>query len=162
MTLSSIVRRIRQNHALEHATLTLLGQRLGGLQAVARSDSMGFIVYGDVPTEALRAAAAEALIRLQNGEARLAVHPNCGTNLVTSAVLSAGMALIGGSGKRPWYDRLPGAVMGTLAALIVAAPIGRWLQQNLTTLPDVAELQLLSVTRSDDTPAIQHRVRTGV
>ena len=73
--------RVRNNHALEHATLHVLQEkglksRLGGI-----SDVGGFWIYGDVETEAIFTAAQEALKRLADGESELAVHPNCGTNI---------------------------------------------------------------------------------
>ena len=74
-------RRIRQNHALEHATITILSGMVPDLRVSARSSSNGFIVFGDVDLGMLRRALDEALRRLQAGEAELAIHPNCGTNL---------------------------------------------------------------------------------
>lgn len=73
-------RRIRQNHALEHATITILSGMVADLRVGARSSSNGFIIFGDVDLGLLRRALDEALRRLQAGEAELAIHPNCGTN----------------------------------------------------------------------------------
>src|SRR5579883_605184 len=75
-------RRIRQNHALQHATITVLSRMVPDLRVSARSSSTGFIIFGDVDLGQLRRAVDEALARLQAGEAELAIHPNCGTNLV--------------------------------------------------------------------------------
>jgi hypothetical protein len=47
-------RRIRQNHALEHATITILSERLPELSVSARSSSDGFIIFGDVDLGQLR------------------------------------------------------------------------------------------------------------
>ena len=82
-----MARRLRQHHGIEHATVTLLSRRLPGIFIAARSDLQGFIVYGDVDTLTLRAAVEEALGRLQQGERQLAVHPNCGTNLVVAGLI---------------------------------------------------------------------------
>ena len=73
-------RRIRQNHALEHATITVLSGMVPDLSISARSSSSGFIILGDMDLGLLRRALDEALRRLQAGEASLAIHPNCGTN----------------------------------------------------------------------------------
>ncbi len=75
-------RRIRQNHALEHATVTILSGYVPDLRISAFSSSRGFTILGDVDLGQLRRALDEALRRLQAGEAQLAIHPNCGTNLV--------------------------------------------------------------------------------
>src|SRR5436309_14555054 len=80
-------RRIRQNHALEHATITILSGYVPNLRISARSSSRGFIIFGDVDLGQLRRALDEALRRLQAGEAELAIHPNCGTNVVVGVSL---------------------------------------------------------------------------
>src|SRR2546430_15379128 len=82
-------RRIRQNHALEHATITILSGMIPDLRVSARSSSNGFIIFGDVDLGLLRRAVDEALRRLQAGEAELAIHPNCGTNLAVGVSLDA-------------------------------------------------------------------------
>ncbi|HRX05321.1 MAG TPA: DUF6391 domain-containing protein, partial [Anaerolineae bacterium] len=91
---AGFLRRVRQHHAVEHATITILMARNPGLQLVGgRSDHRGFYIYGPVQTSALSTAVEEALRRLKNGEARLAIHPNCGTNLVTTGTLAGVAAL---------------------------------------------------------------------
>src|SRR5215831_7679005 len=74
-------RRIRQNHALEHATVTILARDIPGLGVSARSNAHGFTIFAALDTDHVRRAADEALHRLRAGEAELAIHPNCGTNL---------------------------------------------------------------------------------
>jgi ABC-type phosphate/phosphonate transport system permease subunit len=129
---------------------------------IARSDLQGFIVYGDVETAILQASAEEALARLQAGEAALAVHPNCGTNLATAGVLSGLAAFVAGSGRnRSLWDRVPSAILGATLALIVAAPLGRWVQANITTTNRVCGLCITSVTRVADSPVVRHRVTIG-
>src|SRR5258708_39874797 len=87
-------RRIRQNHALEHATITILSGMVPDLRVSARSRSSGFIILGDVDLGQLRRALDEALRRLQAGEAELAIHPNCATNLVGGiSLITAGILL---------------------------------------------------------------------
>jgi hypothetical protein len=81
-------RRIRQNHALEHATITLLAERIPGLAVSARSTMRGFTIYGDLDLHTVRMSCEEALKRLHDGEAELAIHPNCGTNLAVGASLA--------------------------------------------------------------------------
>src|SRR5437868_950864 len=88
-------RRIRQNHALEHATITILSRMVPNLSVSARSSSDGFIVFGDVDLGLLRRAIDEALARLQAGEAELAIHPNCGTNLAVGVSLITLGTLLG-------------------------------------------------------------------
>src|SRR3990172_5576397 len=81
------VRRTRRNHGLEHATIHLLSHKIKDLRMVGRSDSNGFWLVGDVSPEDVTAAVNSALSRMRGGEHNLAVHPNCGTNLVVIATL---------------------------------------------------------------------------
>jgi hypothetical protein len=81
---------IRRNHGLEHATLHILSQRYPGLSMAGHSNSTGFWLFGDVPTEAVKSAVDEALQRMRSGEHNLAVHANCGTNFVTAGTVAGG------------------------------------------------------------------------
>jgi len=159
MSQCSLIQRLRQHHGLEHATIALLSQRLPGVQLVGRSDLQGFVVFGDVDPATLRAAAESALARLQAGEAELAIHPNCGTNLVTAGALSGLAALLFGSGRRrSLWDRLPAAILGATLALLVAHPVGRWMQARVTTTGNVQGLHIASIVRLGDEPVPRHRV----
>lgn len=89
------ISRIRRNHALEHATIHLLAARFPQRPIVGRSDTGGFTLFADLPTEAIEEAAAEALARLRDGDRRMALHPNCGTNLLTTGVLTGSAAFLG-------------------------------------------------------------------
>jgi hypothetical protein len=159
MSYRSPAQRLRQHHAIEHATISVLCQQVPTACMMARSDLQGFIVYGDVDTTTLHLAADQALTRLQAGEISLAVHPNCGTNLVAAGALSGLAALLAGAGSRSsFWDRLPRAVLAATAGLLLAQPFGRWLQANITTTHEVAGLQVATVTRLKDGPVVRHRV----
>jgi hypothetical protein len=160
MSFRSPAQRLRQHHAIEHASITVLSKLMPTAHLVARSDLVGFIVYGNVDSQLLREATEQGLSRLQAGESSLAVHPNCGTNLVAAGMLSGVAALLAGSAghDRSWMDRLPSAVLGATLGLILAQPFGRWLQQNVTTSPEVDGLQVASVTRLNGGPMVRHRV----
>ena len=73
--LKRVINAVRRNHALEHATISILLNRHGPMRLVGRAVPDGFYIYGDIPTERLRELADEALTRLQRGEADLAVSP---------------------------------------------------------------------------------------
>lgn len=146
------VRRTRQNHAVEHATITLLMRYQRNLQLVAgRSNHRGFYVFGHVDTEALAAATDEALSRLQRGDAYLAIHPNCGTNLVATGTLAGVAAFLTTAISRrrsgSWLDQLPLAIMATMAAMLVGRPLGMQLQRHVTTLADARGLRLGKINR---------------
>jgi hypothetical protein len=152
--------RLRQHHAIEHATISVLSKLMPNAHVVARSDLLGFVVYGDVDSGTLREATEEGLSRLKAGEADLAVHPNCGTNLVAAGMLSGLAALTAGSAgrNRTWADRLPSAILGATVGLILAQPFGRWLQANVTTSPEVEGVEVAGVQRIGNGAVMRHRV----
>lgn len=160
------VTRTRRNHALEHATLQVLAMRNPHRLLAGHSDPGGFWIIGTVSTDELADAAVEALARLRKGERGLAVHPNCGTNLAASG-MAAGLAgwvgMLGvGSGARRKFDRLPWVMLLATVALILAQPLGPWLQAKITTDADMGSMQLAEVVRSVRPGLMKHRVRTRV
>lgn len=144
-----VLRRTRRNHGLEHATITILSGRVRNLRMAGRSDAGGYMLIGDVPTESIEQAAQDALRRLQNGESKLAVHPNCGTNLVTTALLTSVAAMMGltGTDRRGWFGRLPVVMALVIVAGILSQPLGLSLQRHITTDGDPADLEIINITR---------------
>ncbi|HET7010241.1 MAG TPA: DUF6391 domain-containing protein [Anaerolineales bacterium] len=162
---STLISRVRRNHGLEHATIHVLTARYPRTMFVGRSDFSGFYLLGDVPGEAVAQAAREALERLRAGERRLAIHPNCGTNLLTASLLAgtAAYMTISGSPFRGWrdrFDRLPMAILATLVGLIVAQPLGMFFQYRLTTEGNPRGLEILSVRSWQSGATRLHRIRT--
>jgi len=158
------VSRIRRNHGLEHATLHMLSERHPGRSMAGHSDSGGFWIVGDLTTEEVAEAAKEALSRLQNGEAHLAVHPNCGTNFVTAGVLAGGAASLAmfGVGKklRDNLERLPNAIALAVMALLLAQPLGLLLQQYVTTSGYPDTLRLTGVQQRQSGKMSVYRIST--
>lgn len=137
-TYDDIIRRTRQHHAIEHATIHLLTARFPNQRFSGLSDPVGFSIYGDVDEYVLRRTVGDALLRLQAGEAQLAIHPNCGTNLAVTALLTTTAALLAASTSRRLIDRIPLTFMLALPALVVSRPLGMRMQQY-TTLADVSD-----------------------
>jgi hypothetical protein len=158
------VRHVRRNHGLEHATIHMLSRKIARLRVVGRSDGRGFFLYGDVPTDVVASAAREALNRMREGEHDLAVHPNCGTNLVTAAGLTAAAVfatLVGSERERGGkLARLPLVLMGIMGALVLAQPLGLRIQKNITTLGDPYDLEILSIERRRRGKVTVHRIET--
>lgn len=159
------VMHIRRNHALEHATIHLLSARHPHVSLVGRSDAAGFYLFGNVPTLSVDEAVHEALSRLRAGEQRLAIHPQCGTNLLTSALLAgAGSFLaLAGARQQTWrdrLDRLPLAVATAVLGLIVAQPLGTAIQRKVTTSGDLGTLDVVSVRRLSAGRVALHRILT--
>ena len=144
--------RIRRNHGLEHATLHVLANRHPGKRMAGYSDLSGFWIVADLPGQEIKDAADEALQRLSQGEHKLAVHPNCGTNFATAGSLAGLAGVFGmlgvGSRKRDKLERLPMvAVLGTLA-LIAAQPLGMKVQQYLTTSGNPGTLKIFKINET--------------
>jgi hypothetical protein len=147
-----LVRQVRRNHALEHATITILATRVQGLRMSGRSTNSGFILYGEAPTDKIEAAAREALRRLKAGQHELALHPNCGTNYVTTAVMGtlAAAVTLYGSNRRNLSDRLPFTMLAMLGVSLFGQPVGMLMQEHFTTDSSMGDLELVSVvTRSE-------------
>lgn len=139
-------RRVRQNHALEHATITILSGIVPDLRISARSNSRGFIIFGDVDLGQLRRALNEALSRLQAGESQLAIHPNCGTNLVVGFTLLTFGTLLGMTSSRP-RTRMASTALSSVAGLVAARPVGELVQKYVTTLPDLEGVYVTDIFR---------------
>ena len=140
--------KIRQIHALEHATVWMLSnitankskklstsylsadnETIGGL-----STEKGFYLYGDINPIKLKRAVNTALYRLQTGEWSLALHPRCGTNSSVAMLLTAGMAMTAHVSlpKEPFHQFF-GMGLATLAANCVAPDLGIYVQKYITT-----------------------------
>jgi hypothetical protein len=163
-----LVSRVRRNHALEHATMHALSERHRNLRLVGRSSVWGFYIYGDVPTESVVGAAQEGLHHLKAGQRRMAVHPNCGSNLAVAGILAglgAFLALGGGSADRTRsrlqrLARLPFAFVAATLGIVLAQPLGAVLQAHVTTQADVGDLRIVGVTRERRGRIVVHHVRT--
>ena len=139
-------RRIRQKHALEHATITILSGYVPELRVSARSSSRGFIIFGDVDLGQLRRATDEALQRLQAGEAELAIHPNCGTNLAVGISLATLGTLLGLTSTRT-RTRVASTAFSSVAGVMAARPLGELVQKHVTTLPDLRGVRVSKIFR---------------
>jgi hypothetical protein len=153
------LRRIRQNHALEHATIHLLTRSDPSRHFVGRSTPRGFYIYGQVDTQTVADAVSEALARLRAGESDLAIHPRCGTGIATTGILAglAAFATLGFRRKRTLAD-LPAVITATTLAALVAQPLGLTVQQQFTTDANVEGVRIARVERLEAGRMVAHRV----
>lgn len=163
--LAEIISRVRRNHGLEHATIHVLTEKHQHFSAQGNSGPRGFQlnVFGDISEAEVETAVREAYTRMKNGESELAVHPNCGTVLLTMATLAtlAAQGVFGIEERRqgPAGNRasvlvsgLPAAVLAVVASFIVSRPLGIHIQANYTTAGDLGNLEVASVRRVPPTP----------
>lgn len=154
---------IRQVHALEHATVWMLSdtvnskismstsylsadnETIGGL-----STEKGFYLYGEINPLKLRKAVNLALIRLQQGEWNLALHPRCGTNSSVAAMLTAGMAITAHfTLPRSPFHQIMGMGLAAMTANYIAPDIGIYVQKYITTAIPF-NLKLQKITKITD------------
>ncbi len=135
----------RRNHALEHATIHILSAKYPDRHLAGHSNPTGFFILGNVTTEDLKSSVTEALTRLRAGESELAVHPGCGTNFATTALLAGSLAWVPLSGAKSMRRRfwlLPFAVAFGLLGYVISQPLGPLLQAKVTTEADPGNLQI--------------------
>jgi hypothetical protein len=123
---------VKQNHALEHATIVLLSKKFPDVRFAGISFAAGFFVFGDVPTEAILPAAQEALHLLRTTSPELAIHERCGTNLAVTGMLTGLSAMSVAKLRRP-YGTFNNVMLATTAALILSRPLGLTVQRYVTT-----------------------------
>ena len=162
--MSSFISRTRRNHGLEHATLNTLARSHPGKTFAGHSDGSGFWILGEISSEELSQAIHSALDKLREGQAELAIHKNCGTNLLVSgfaAGLAGAAGLIGvGSKPRDKFERIPLITLFGTAALLLARPLGPVIQREITVNPQPGNLQITGITRHSLNGLPAHRIRT--
>lgn len=157
--------RIRRNHGLEHATIHMLSENHKNFSAQGNSNHRGFSlnIYGDISEEDVAAAVAEAYRRMKGGEAHLAVHPNCGTVLLTTAAMGAlasqsAFSLEQRRQRRSrmdlsvFFNGLPAAILAGVLSLILSKPVGLALQEKFTTDGNLGDLEVVSVRKVGASP----------
>ncbi|HOJ02352.1 MAG TPA: DUF6391 domain-containing protein [Anaerolineaceae bacterium] len=156
--------KVRSNHALEHATLHVLSTKVTRARVSGISDAGGFWLLGDIPTNLVMESAREALQRMQAGETGLAMHENCGSNLVPSIVVSGGLAWLAmtgtGDSLRKKARRIPLAVLMALLGFEVAKPVGPVLQSKMTSTDHFDGMLVREVLCYKTYVFVIHRVTT--
>lgn len=163
---NSLIKRVRCNHGLEHATINLLNRQHYILSG--RASTGGFVVIGEVPTDRLENAAHEALRRMGSGQVHLAVHPHCGTNLVTTGLLTTAVAALGfmGTSRRRAWERFPVVMILMMFTALYSQPIGLTVQEHITTSGDVGNMEIIMIKRNEmkipfrDKPVVIHNIVT--
>jgi hypothetical protein len=159
--------RVRRNHALEHATLQVLTERNPKLRMAGYSDPNGFWLVGQADTGEVEESTHQALDRLRGGESSLAIHPHCGTNLVTTSLLAGAAAWFGmlgvGRTMRERVERLPMVISLVALTMMAAQPLGPYMQEHVTTSPSpegMEGMQILRIERVQRGDVPMHRVLT--
>lgn len=156
--------KVRSNHALEHATLHVLETKGVRARVSGFSDAGGFWLLGEVPTGLIFESAREALQRMQAGETGLAIHENCGSNLVPSIVVSGGLAWLAMSGAGKDFHkkilRLPLVALLAVIGFEAARPAGPLLQEKAVSTDHVKNMLVREVRCYKPNGWVVHRVTT--
>ena len=160
----NIISHIRKNHAMEHATIHMLTKMLPNVSFSGYSIRKGFWILGKAELQDVHKAAEMALAKLRNGDSKLAVHPNCGTNLAVSGLCVAAAALVTTHGldkDDPISSKFSAFVTAGMAGVLAARPLGPRVQQWITTDADVHKLSIESINLSHlrGTPAFFVKTR---
>lgn len=153
--------RRRRNHALEHATVNVLEQRYGTrVRFGGLAERDGFMIMGaPANPEVILSAAREGLSRLKAGEWRLALHPRCGTTLVSGQLIAAVtfLALV-------LFTRQL-SIVWMLVALAVAwwlaRPLSLFLQRRFTTSAEVRSVYVDDVVWEQPTSMLALMIGGG-
>ena len=158
--LGNIIGSVRRNHALEHATISVLVNKAGhDIRVVGRATNSGFYLYGNMTEDRIRESTMEALERLRRGESHLAVSPMCGTNLAVAGILAGTSSLLA-LGNRSRLERLPNVLLASMLAMLVAQPLGRLVQKHITTDPDLSDTEVVGIRAGGRSAGRYHKVET--
>jgi hypothetical protein len=136
---------VKQNHALEHATIVLLSKKYPDVRLSGISFAAGFFVFGDLPTEAILPTAQQALNLLRTTSPELAIHERCGTNLAVAGMLTGLSAMAVARLRRP-YSTVNNVILASTAALVLARPLGLQVQRFVTTQTPNPSMCIIKVT----------------
>jgi hypothetical protein len=150
---------VKQNHALEHATIVLLSKKFPEVRLSGISFAAGFFVFGDVPAEEVLSSAHEALNLLRTTNPELAVHERCGTNLAVAGMLTGLSAMAVAKMRRP-YSTANNVILASTAALVLARPLGLLVQRHVTTQTPNGSMRILGVSTKSLFGAPAHFVST--
>jgi hypothetical protein len=139
-----ISKRMRQNHALEHATINVLRQRYRTSGVVGMPAQDGFHIRGRVNPDTVISATQEALRRLKRGERELAWSRQCPTSLVATQLLLAivFLAIV----LSIWREfTAPPFLIALLAGALLGPPVSPYLQRFILVDPNPGTLQFQDV-----------------
>lgn len=139
-----LAKRLRQNHALEHATIAILQQHDPRVRIIARSTSRGFRLYGTARMEEVKLAVDEALRRLHGGESQLAIADRCGTTIAVG-VLVGTLGLWLNEFMRSPRQKITLGIITSLAIAISSQPVGLFAQRHITTESKLDGIQVRDV-----------------
>ncbi|UMZ74875.1 DUF6391 domain-containing protein [Natranaerofaba carboxydovora] len=136
-------KRLRNNHALEHATINILEKRYGYNRLSGFARENGFVIQGRINPEHLQEAAMLGLYQLQGGNKELAIHQNCGTSILAANFSSAVIFLL-----LLWFTgtfNILNVLLAIILSQFVGPRAGKIFQKYITTSTDVKDIAITGV-----------------
>ena len=146
-----VIAHIRKNHAMEHATIHLLANIAPNITFSGYSLVKGYWILGKAELQDVQKAAEMAYARLNNGEKKLAVHPNCGTNIAVIGLCTAAAAIltsVGESDEESGLSRFTAMSAAGMIGALAGKPLGPKVQEKFTTDANVSDLSIVSINCS--------------
>ncbi len=136
-------KRLRRNHALEHATINVIEEQFGPQQMGGIAHSDGFTIRSAVPPQIIENAARIGLNRMSRGDKDLAIHRRCGTSIAVANLLSSVLFLfiILGTGR----FSLGLILLAIIGANMLGPLVGDYVQRYITTSTDVQNMEIVEV-----------------
>lgn len=140
----AINKKLRKNHALEHATINVLEEKLGRkniFSGYAREN--GFYVFGPVSVDEVLYSSIEGRERLINDEKNLAIHNRCGTSIAVATFLTffTFLILLIVTGSINIFLLLIAFLIGE----ILGPLLGKFTQAYFTTDTNVNDIKIIDV-----------------
>lgn len=136
-------RKVRRNHAMEHATINVLEEKYGlaGLSGMAFEN--GFAIGGYPAPDLILNAAETARQRLADGETELAVNRRCGTTMVVintvASVIFILLLLVAGK------ISITSVLFSLVVAWLIGSAASPMVQRYVTTDSQVSHLVITGV-----------------
>jgi hypothetical protein len=155
---------VRRNHALKHATMNVIEERLGRRPLGGQALRGGFILVGSAPPDLVLSAAREGLSRLKAGEQHLAVYRRCGPTIAMGAFFCALLFLgvLLGLGRLSLLN----VALAVLVANLLGTQVSVVLQRVLSSFADVSGLRIVGLAGrplpvAGGASAVRFEVRTA-
>ena len=152
---------VRRNHAIEHATVSVLLSEHSPTPFGGVATPAGFLIFGDISKDDVERAAESALKRLKEGQNHLAISKFCGTNLVISAVVAGTVTAIVSQRSKGKLRYFRAAALGMLAAAVLSGSLGNEVQKKITTLASMGDTEIRRVSSLNFRGYKVHFVRTS-
>ena len=136
---------VRRNHAIEHATVSILTEQKIKSAVIGFAIPSGFIIYSKSDKDEILSAANHGLKLMKSGISEISISQFCGTNLVVAALLTGVSTLLLGKILGKKSKNILNITNGFLLSALLSKPIGRIVQKYVTTDSNVKNIQIKNI-----------------